>query len=75
MLESWLKNIIAAYRNNILEFTAIEAQLWGRLRVPHHENALDKQIAATALAYDLCLVTRNTDDFIGTGARVINPFV
>lgn len=22
-------------------------KVWGRLRVPHHENAIDKQIAAT----------------------------
>jgi predicted nucleic acid-binding protein len=51
------------------------AQVWGRLRVPHPENALDKQIAATALIHDLILVTRNTDDFDCTGARLLNPFI
>lgn len=45
-----------------------------RLRVPHHENALDKQIAAIALVYDLTLVTRNTKDVIATGVWVLNPF-
>ncbi len=73
-LENWLTSIIKDYGDFILEFSDVEAQIWGRLRVPHHENALDKQIAATALTYDLCVVTRNTDDFIGTGVRLLNPF-
>jgi hypothetical protein len=50
------------------------AQVWGRLRVPHPENPLDKQIAATALVCDLTVVTRNTAHFAPSGARVLNPF-
>ena len=73
-LERWLQRIISDYAERILDFTAVEAQLWGRLRVPHHQNAIDKQIAATALTYDLTLVTRNTRDFEGTGVKIINPF-
>jgi len=37
-------------------------------------NALDKQIAATALIYDLTVVTRNRKDFVKTGVAVLNPF-
>lgn len=73
-LEIWLENLVQTYQDHILDFTDIESQVWGRLRVPHHENALDKQIAATALVYDLCVVTRNTKDFLNTGVRVLNPF-
>ena len=62
------------YADNILGFSTEEAQVWGRLRVPHYENALDKQIAATALTHDITLVTRNTVDFEGTGVRILNPF-
>ena len=73
-LERWLNKIIKEYADNILHFTDVEAQVWGRLRVPHYENALDKQIAATALVYGLTLVTRNTEDYISTGVELLNPF-
>ena len=73
-LENWLEIILDEYSENILDFTETEAQVWGQLRAPNHKNALDKQIAATALTYDLSVVTRNIDDFIGTGVKLINPF-
>lgn len=73
-LETWLQSLLDGYADNLLDFGRDEAQVWGRLRVPQPENALDKQIAATALTYDLTLVTRNVRDFATTGARLHNPF-
>jgi predicted nucleic acid-binding protein len=73
-LETWLQIIIDRYAENILDFGSEEAQIWGRLRVPYPENALDKQIAATALVYDLTLVTRNIKNFTATGVSLLNPF-
>ena len=73
-LQSWLESIVQDYADNILDFAPIEAQVWGRLRVPHHENAIDKQIAATALTHSLTLVTRNTRDFHSAGVELLNPF-
>ncbi len=73
-LAVWLAQVIADYREAILPFDLDMAQVWGRLRVPRPENALDKQIAATALIHDLTVVTRNTPDFSGTGVRLLNPF-
>ncbi|MCJ2542310.1 type II toxin-antitoxin system VapC family toxin [Thermostichus vulcanus] len=74
LLEAWLQVILDDYADHILDFTVTEAQVWGRLRVPHPQNAIDKQLAATALVYGLTLVTRNVNDFVGTGVPLINPF-
>ncbi|NDG75235.1 MAG: type II toxin-antitoxin system VapC family toxin [Synechococcaceae bacterium WB8_1B_136] len=49
-------------------------EFWGRLRVPNPHNAIDKQIAAIALLHDLTVVTRNSDDFVDCGVRLLNPF-
>lgn len=73
-LETWLQSVLDGYADNILEFTTDEAHVWGRLRVPYYENALDKQIAATALTNGLTLVTRNVDDLTSTGVTVLYPF-
>ena len=74
LLEKWLNAILEEFEQNILPFDKEEALVWGKLRSPHHENALDKQIAATAITYGMTVITRNTGDFINTGASVLNPF-
>jgi predicted nucleic acid-binding protein len=61
-------------RVSILPFDEEIAQIWGKLRVPHAENPLDKQIAATALMYGLTVVTRNVPHYEPTGVAVLNPF-
>lgn len=73
-LERWLDRLTTDYAGSILPFDEETAQVWGCLRVPNPENPLDKQIAATALVYDLTVVTRNTGHFAPTGVRVENPF-
>jgi hypothetical protein len=62
-----LQRGVVEFGDSVLAFDADAAQVWGRLRVPHPENPLDKQIAATALVHDLVLVTRNV--------KLFNPFV
>jgi predicted nucleic acid-binding protein len=74
LLEKWMSSVVTEYGDYILEIDAEIAQAWGRLRVPHPENALDKQIAATALIHDLTVVTRNQRHYEPTGVPVINPF-
>ncbi len=73
-LGRWLKQVTTVYAESILPFDEETAHVWGRLRVPNPKNPLDKQIAATALIHDLIVVTRNTDHFAPTGARLLNPF-
>jgi predicted nucleic acid-binding protein len=75
LLEAWLTIVLEQFGENILALDADAAQVWGRLRVPHPEHELDKQIAAIALVNDLTIVTRNTADFEGTGVKLRNPFV
>ena len=74
MLESWLTEILRQYRHSILAFDTAAAQVWGRLRVPHAEHEVDKQIAAIALVNTLTVVTRNTAEFAATGVDLLNPF-
>lgn len=74
LLEKWMGLILVEYQDNVIDFDEDTAQLWGKLRVPNPENALDKQIAATAIINGLTVVTRNSKDFEITGAKVLNPF-
>lgn len=74
-LEIWLNAVIDGYRECLLPLDEEAAQIWGKLRVPQLEHALDKQIAVTALLHDLTVVTRNKADFAPTGVRILNPFV
>ena len=74
LLENWFSTILTDYSDKILPIDQDIAQLWGRLRVPNPSNELDKLIAATAILYDLAVVTRNVTDFLETGAKVYNPF-
>lgn len=73
-LENWLIAILQQYQSNILGIDSDIALVWGKLRVPDAQHALDKLIAATALIYDLTVVTRNVKDFELTGVRLLNPF-
>jgi predicted nucleic acid-binding protein len=73
-LSRWLSTITSDYAEAILPFDEEIAQIWGKLRVPRAENPLDKQIAATALMYDLTVVTRNVRHYEPTAVAVLNPF-
>jgi predicted nucleic acid-binding protein len=74
-LEQWLNLVVTDYADRILGFDDECAQVCGRLMAPHHKHPIDKQIAAIALIYDLKLVTRNANDFRGTGVGLVNPFL
>jgi len=73
-LEAWLTSVLTDFARSILPIDHDVSQVWGRLRVPHPEHALDKLIAATALIHGLTVVTRNVDDFSGCRVPVLNPF-
>lgn len=74
MLEEWLTLVVNEYADRILAFDEDCAQIWGRLMSPHPQHPIDKQIAAIALIHGLTVITRNVEDFRGTGVAVKNPF-
>ena len=67
------------FAGRILAFDQEVAVLWGELMgaadlTGRTRPALDAQIAAIALRYGLVLVTRNTPDFEGLVAALLNPW-
>ena len=73
-LERWLLAILASYGDRILPVDARTAEIWGRLDVPDPLPPVDGLLAATAIANDLTLVTRNTRQVARTGVRLLDPF-
>jgi len=79
-LEQWLKQDLEAwFSGRILPVDRQVAGRWASLvaqgtRAGRPLPTVDSLIAATALAYDLTIVTRNTRDFDGIGATTINPW-
>lgn len=73
-LATWLDRTLRVFSDRILPFGAQDALIWGRLSHEIGHTGADLLIAATALAHDATVVTRNVADFAPTGVRVENPF-
>ena len=76
-LSIWLdQDLMIWFANRILPVNQQVANKWGTLQAQTNRTlpAIDSLIAATALHFDLILVTRNVNDFNYTGLEVINPF-
>jgi predicted nucleic acid-binding protein len=79
-LEQWLKQDLEAwFSGRVLSVDRQVAARWASLmaqgaRAGRPLPVIDSLIAATALAYDLVIVTRNTRDFEGNGAASLNPW-
>ena len=73
-LGAWADALEAGFANRILAVDAATAKLWGELSADRPRPVIDTLLAATAIAHDLTLVTRNVADVAGTGAAVLNPW-
>ena len=70
------EQLITDFADSLLPVDVDTSIIWGEvLAATDDTNAVDKLIAATALQYDLILVTRNVDRVKGTGAKCVNPFI
>ncbi len=66
------------FGKNILAINQDVAERWGyitsSMAQQHQLTAIDTLLAATALTYNLKMVTRNIKDFKIPGLEVLNPF-
>ena len=74
-LRVWLTGVRATFAGRILPFTDHTATLCAAMHVPNPRSDRDAMIAATALEHGMAVVTRNVEDFAGTGVQLVNPFV
>ncbi|MBE9057648.1 type II toxin-antitoxin system VapC family toxin [Sphaerospermopsis sp. LEGE 08334] len=79
-LTTWLNETLPnRFEHRILTVDVSTMVLWGNLVASLEQNgrplpAMDSLIAAIALQHSLSLVTRNENDFAGTGVVIINPW-
>ncbi|HKW74297.1 MAG TPA: type II toxin-antitoxin system VapC family toxin [Terriglobales bacterium] len=81
VLEAWLGSDLAVrFANRILPVDESVADRWGRIAAESTAegsplSVIDGLLAATALHYNLTLVSRNVKDFATTGVPLFNPWI
>ena len=73
-LGHWVDGLEYSFADRILGIDAATATLWGELSAQRPRPVIDTLLAATAIAHDLILVTRNTADVQDTKANLFNPW-
>lgn len=79
-LETWVRSDLAdRFRERLLAIDGTVAATWGKLAGEAESRGeplpvIDGLIAATGLAHDLVIATRNTKDFERCGASCFNPW-
>lgn len=76
-LSDWLESLIHRFDKRVVPLEAEVMRRWGTLCGTLEERGrvlpvIDSLIAATSLTHNLTIVTRNVDDFSGTGCRILN---
>jgi predicted nucleic acid-binding protein len=75
VLRLWLhEKVMPAFSGRVLPIDTTIALRCARLHVAETKSERDAWIAATGLAHDLTVVTRNIADFAGTGVTLLNPW-
>ena len=74
-LRGWLEHqLMPSFAERILPIDTTIARRCAALHVPDRRPDRDAFIAATALVHSMTVVTRNTADFRGTGAKLLDPW-
>ena len=80
-LQLWLDGeVMQRFKNRILPVNESIAVTWGKITATAQAGgtskpAIDALIAATALANEMTLVTRNTSDMTFPGLTIIDPWI
>lgn len=73
-LAAWVDGLEYSFADHILGVDAAIARLWGELSADRPRPVIDTLLAATAMAHNLTLVTRNTADVQGLKVKLLNPW-
>jgi predicted nucleic acid-binding protein len=73
-LATWIDGREFGFADRILGIDPATARLWGELSAQRPRAVVDTLLAATAIAHELTLVTRNTSDVRDIDVRLLNPF-
>ena len=75
ILRAWLQSrVLEGFKGRILPVDTDISIHCAALHVPDPLPFRDSFIAATALAYDMTVITRNVRDFAPLGVTVLNPW-
>ena len=79
-LRVWIEDELKdRFQNRIIGIDMRVSILWGRIQCVAEKKgkpmpAIDSLIAATGIAHDLIVVTRNVSDMEQSGVRLLNPW-
>lgn len=79
-LQNWLdRDLSERFSGRVLPIDQATALRWGELQARAEKRGcpmpvVDGLIAATAVLHDLTIVTRNGDDMVQSGARILDPW-
>ncbi len=80
LIQQWLDHDLHnRFVGRIIPISEEIAATWGLIMAEAEKKgkpipSIDSLIGATAIAHNLTIVTRNTEDLAGTGARLLNPW-
>jgi predicted nucleic acid-binding protein len=74
ILNQWFSWVKSTYQDRFIEINHEVAEIWGQLSAIRTLPMVDGFLAATAIAQNMTLVTRNVRDFTGLNISLLNPW-
>jgi toxin FitB len=74
-IAGWVDGLETNFAGRILSVDTASAKLWGEWSAQRPRPVVDTLLAATAVAHDLVLVTRNESDVQDLPVKVLNPWL